>query len=106
MAAPVACFGCGGNHKKMDCPHKDKACSNCSEVGHLRRTCRKPAMGAGAPMSAPMPAGSGLFGSAQCFRCGLAGHSATTCPDKNSSCNNCGMVGHLKATCRQPQSVV
>jgi hypothetical protein len=36
-----ACTVCGNeNHSKADCKFKDKECSNCGKVGHLKKMCR------------------------------------------------------------------
>ena len=38
----VKCNGCGGNHRRSDCPHKDTVCHKCGKKGHLKRVCRSP----------------------------------------------------------------
>lgn len=34
------CFGCGGDHFRRGCRHKDAVCSSCGRKGHLSRVCR------------------------------------------------------------------
>ncbi|PIK47184.1 hypothetical protein BSL78_15954 [Apostichopus japonicus] len=34
------CKGCGGEHKRADCPYKEVTCHNCKRKGHLQRVCR------------------------------------------------------------------
>jgi hypothetical protein len=34
-----ACRGCGGDHARRNCPHKDKKCSACQKMVHLARVC-------------------------------------------------------------------
>ena len=36
----------------------------------------------------------------ECYRCGRAGHNATTCRHKETVCHQCGKRGHLKRACR------
>lgn len=34
------CNGCGGNHQRAHCPHRDTICFICKRRGHLQRVCR------------------------------------------------------------------
>ena len=42
------CHGCGENHQRTSCPHKDKICSACGKKGHLQRVCKSRGKGANA----------------------------------------------------------
>ena len=35
-----ACYGCGGNHFRRDCPHLKLRCSSCNKLGHSSTHCR------------------------------------------------------------------
>ena len=39
--SPRSCQGCGGNHARSTCPHKEKQCHKCGVIGHLARVCRR-----------------------------------------------------------------
>jgi len=39
-----------------------------------------------------------------CYRCGKAGHYASSCKYKATVCNKCGKVGHLQKVCCSKQS--
>ena len=32
-----ACYGCGANHDRSDCPHRNSECNKCHKIGHLAR---------------------------------------------------------------------
>ena len=36
-----SCPGCGGNHLRLTCPHKDTICRSCGISGHVEKVCRK-----------------------------------------------------------------
>ena len=40
------CHGCGGDHERTSCPHRDKVCSQCGKKGHLQRVCKSRGKGA------------------------------------------------------------
>jgi len=83
QGTPIMCFGCGGDHKKRDCPNKDKRCDVCHQVGHTKIMCR-----------VRMRDG--------CHVCGSLEHVKSDCPNKEKRCDRCLMVGHLKSTCKHP----
>ena len=40
LKTPHECFGCGGDHFRVRCPHKGHRCSKCGKLGHLEGVCR------------------------------------------------------------------
>ncbi len=34
------CNGCGGDHWRKNCPHRESRCYNCEEIGHISTVCR------------------------------------------------------------------
>ena len=40
MMSPQACHGCGGDHRRKDCPHMRDRCAHCSKIGHTSAACR------------------------------------------------------------------
>ena len=34
------CPGCGGRHKRSDCPFRDQECRKCHKKGHIQKVCR------------------------------------------------------------------
>ena len=94
---------------KRDCPHKDKTCSICGKVGHLKATCTQNKAGATKKMTPNewksvkktiSKSGKKSAKETSCFCCGKTGHLLADCPHKDKTCSVCGKVGHLKATCR------
>ena len=39
-APSTACFGCGGDHWRVACPHREDRCPRCGKLGHVKSHCR------------------------------------------------------------------
>jgi phage FluMu protein Com len=62
----TGCFGCGGDHYKINCPYKNIPCSSCGVLGHVPGKCKKER-------------------DTSCWTCGLEGHNAIDCPTQGTN---------------------
>ena len=85
-----ACPGCSNTGlTSANCPHSDKTCRKCEEVGHLTSACRS----SGIPQ--PKAKGGGKKGK------GGKGAAGTA-----KTCWNCGENGHLSSQCSKHRSTL
>ena len=130
---PSQCHACGSTaHAVADCPHKDKTCSLCGKVGHLKVRFRPPAAALRSSSQArPTHGVSCLQRLRACSRravcstnplalpcasqakCRMEARAAAKAaapevgdrPAKSAAgkrCNNCGVIGHLAGQCPEP----
>ncbi|KAK4219733.1 hypothetical protein QBC37DRAFT_409635 [Rhypophila decipiens] len=70
-------------------------CSNCSEIGHISKSCPQEKMEADTVRTI------------MCYNCDTPGHRMRDCPTPRVdkfACKNCGQSGHKVADCTEPRS--
>ena len=64
--------------RTSDIPKEERYCSTCNRKGHTNEFC---------------------FKTSTCVKCGVTGHIAKFCKNKDVVCARCGRVGHIQAQC-------
>ncbi|SPN97758.1 related to hexamer-binding protein HEXBP [Cephalotrichum gorgonifer] len=70
-------------------------CSNCNELGHVRKHCKQE------------PTEVSDRPTIMCYNCNETGHRVRDCPQPRSTrgaCRNCGKPGHKASDCEEPRS--